>query len=205
MVAWAKTKSWAAFWGCWCWTRAPRAPFPTCADLSACRDGLDGYSPCCFHPMFIFSSTNPLPRRSGGSGAYKPAPRWLWSLRTRSRMALDNAINVIVLFQGLLCSWLPSSPATEIFLVSSPGVLLFLHPPGCSSLVGVPRISASCVLLFADACSVTGATAFQLSLNIVNKDFLSTSSRDRGHLLQSLPSLRKPRVILGQELFLRHQ
>lgn len=77
------------------------------------------------------------------------------------------------------------------------GALLSLHPPVAAarwvSLESTPAASSSLQVLG----SVTGATAFQPSLNIANKDSLSTSFRDRGRLLQSLLSLRKPRVILG--------
>lgn len=133
---------------------------------------------------------SPQTQLPGGSGARKPAPAWLWALPLMLSFSSRGS-------RAPGC--LPALPPKYFWchrraLLS---LLLSLHPPVAAarwvSLGSPPAASSSLQMLG----SVTWATAFQLSLNAANKDSLSTSFRDRGRLLQSLLSLREPRVILG--------
>lgn len=124
VVAWAESEPGAACWGCLCCRSAPRAASPTWQPSARAASSKCFY----FQPQTRSRGVQVAPEPTN------PTPRWLWSPQPHSCMALGTAINVVVLFQGLLCSWLPPSPASEIFVVSSP------CPPFSSPFSSPPRL-----------------------------------------------------------------
>lgn len=87
---------------------------------------------------------SPQTQLPGGSGARNPTPAWLWMLSLTLSFSSRGS-----------CApgCLPALPPKYFWChrCALLSLLLSLHPPGCSSPVGVPRISTSCKLLFADA------------------------------------------------------